>query len=137
MAYYKISDIEGIGPVYAEKLAKAGVKSIRALLIAGATKKGRDEIARKSGLDASLVLKWVNMADLFRIKGIGSEYSELLEKAGVDTVKELRNRKAENLTAKMAEVNSQGKKLVRILPAKVKVERWIKDAAKLEPVIKY
>ncbi len=137
MAYYKISDIEGIGPVYAEKLAKAGVKSIRGLLIAGATKKGRDEIARKSGLDASLVLKWVNMADLFRVKGIGSEYSELLEKAGVDTVKELRNRKAENLTAKMAEVNSQSKKLVRILPAKVKVERWIKEAAKLEPVVKY
>ncbi len=137
MAYYKISDIEGIGPVYAEKLAKAGVKSIRGLLIAGATKKGRDEIARKSGLDVSLVLKWVNMADLFRVKGIGSEYSELLEKAGVDTVKELRNRKAENLTAKMAEVNSQSKKLVRILPAKVKVERWIKEAAKLEPVVKY
>ena len=116
MANYKIADIEGIGPKFAEKLKKVGIRSVNALLQAGATKKGRKELAEKSGIDETLILKWVNFADLYRIPGVGSEYSELLEKAGVDTVKEMRNRRADNLHAKMVEVNSKGRGLVRQLP---------------------
>ncbi len=135
MANYTISDIEGIGPSYAKKLQKCGIKTTNALLKDGCTKKGRKKIAEESGIDESLILKWVNMADLYRVKGIGSEYSELLEKAGVDTVKELRNRNAENLTAKMAEVNGQGRGLVRQLPGLKRVTSWIAEAKKLEPMV--
>ncbi len=137
MASYKISDIEGIGPTYAEKLAKAGVKSVKSLLTKGATKQGRIELAEKSGIDDSMILKWVNMADLYRVNGVGSEYSELLEKAGVDTVKELRNRNAENLLAKMKEVNSAGKALVRQLPGLKMVQSWVENAKKLDPMVTY
>ena len=127
MASYKISEIEGIGPKYAAQLEKAGVRSVNDLLKKGAAAKGRKEIAAASGIDQKMIMKWVNMADLFRVKGIGQEYSELLEKAGVDTVKELRNRNAENLYAKMAEVNSAGRALVRQLPGKKSVESWVEQ----------
>ncbi len=137
MTNYKISEIEGIGPTYAEKLGAIGINNVNILLEKGASKKGRKEIAAATGLDHSLILKWVNMADLFRVKGIGSEYSELMEKAGVDTVKELRNRNAENLTAKMAEVNSHGNRLVRALPGKKRVEAWIEDAKTLDPLVTF
>ncbi|MCU0643339.1 MAG: DUF4332 domain-containing protein [bacterium] len=136
MANYKITEIEGIGPVYAEKLAGIKIQSVNALLEKGATRSGRKEIAQATGLDESLILKWVNAADMFRVKGIGSEYSQLLEKAGVDTVKELRNRKAENLHAKLAEVNASHK-LVRQLPALAQVESWIETAKGLDPMVKY
>ncbi|MCI0494340.1 DUF4332 domain-containing protein [candidate division KSB1 bacterium] len=136
MANYKITDIEGIGPVYAEKLAGIKIQSVNALLEKGATRSGRKEIAEATGLDESLILKWVNAADMFRVKGIGSEYSQLLEKAGVDTVKELRNRKAENLHAKLAEINASHK-LVRQLPSLTQVESWIETAKGLEPMVKY
>ena len=136
MASIKISDMEGIGPANAKKLAKAGIRSVVALLKKGATKKGREEIAKVTGFDTKTILSWVNMADLYRVKGIGSEYSELLHKAGVDTVKELRNRNAENLVKKMAEVNSAGKKsLVRALPTVKRVQSWIEHAKKLDPVV--
>ena len=85
----KLADIEGIGPAFAAKLSKAGVRSVEGLLKAGATEKGRKEIAAASGIAPKLVLEWVNHADLFRIKGVASEYSDLLEEAGVDTVVEL------------------------------------------------
>ena len=138
MANYTISDIGGIGPAFAEKLGKAGVRSVMALLKRGATRKGRKELAEGSGLDESLILKWVNMADLYRVKGIGSEYAELLEKAGVDTVKELRNRNAENLVAKMGEVNSSGSRpLVRQLPGLKRVQGWVEEAKKLDPMVTY
>ncbi len=137
MATYKISEIEGIGPAYAEKLKKAGIRTVNTLLKKGATRKGREEIAKATGLDSSLILKWVNMADLFRIKGIAGEYAELLEKAGVDTVKELRNRNAENLHAKLAEVNAEGRRLVRLLPSLSRVKSWVEQAKKLEPVVTY
>lgn len=137
MSTKKISDIEGIGPAYAEKLKKANVRSVNGLLKAGATKSGRKNLAQVSGIDETLILKWVNMADLYRIKGVGSEYSELLEKAGVDTVKELKNRKAENLYAKMCEVNSSGKALVRVVPGLKRVESWVEQAKKLEPIVTY
>src|SRR5512137_2168157 len=97
----KIIDVEGIGKKYASTLIKAGVKSTDALLKAGATPKGRKELAEKTGLSDALILKWVNHVDLYRIKGVGSEYSELLEAAGVDTVPELAQRKADNLTKKI------------------------------------
>lgn len=135
MANYKISDIEGIGPAYAEKLQQAGVRSVSALLKKGCAARGRKELAAQTGLNESLILKWVNMADLYRVKGVGSEYAELLEKAGVDTVKELRTRKAENLFAKMKEVNSGGKKLVRLLPGLSQVEKWVTEAKSLEPMV--
>lgn len=137
MSTYKISDIEGIGSSYAAKLTNANIKTTSSLLKAGASKKERKELAEKTGIDESLILKWVNMADLYRIKGIGSEYSELLEKAGVDTVKELRNRNAENLHAKMKEINSKGKELVRQLPGLNVVKSWIEHAKTLPPMITY
>jgi predicted flap endonuclease-1-like 5' DNA nuclease len=137
MANYKISEIEGIGPAYAEKINKAGIKTVNALLKKGNSRSGRKEISKASGIDESLILKWVNMADLFRVRGIGSEYSELLEAAGVDTVKELRNRNAENLHAKMAEVNAKGRGLVRLLPGLSQVQSWVNEAKKLDPMVTY
>jgi predicted flap endonuclease-1-like 5' DNA nuclease len=137
MPSYKIAEIEGIGPAYAEKLKAAGVASVNALLKRGCTRQGRKELAEATGLDASLLLKWVNAADLFRVKGIGSEYAELLEKSGVDTVKELRNRNAENLHAKMAEVNASGRALVRQLPGLATVTKWVDEAKNLDPMVTY
>ncbi len=137
MANYKISEIEGIGPKFAEKLQNANVRSVYALLKAGCTKSGRKALADKSGLEESSILKWVNMADLFRVNGVGSEYAELLEKAGVDTVKELRNRNAENLHEKMKEVNSAGRALVRQLPGLSTVKGWVEHAKKLDPMVTY
>lgn len=136
MTYHKISDIEGIGSVYSEKLKAAGITNVNTLLEKGCTPKGRKELAAATGFDESVLLKWVNIADLYRIKGIGSEYSQLLEKAGVDTVKELKLRNAENLTAKLAEVNSSVN-LVRRLPTLAMVEQWIENAKDLEPIITY
>ena len=131
-----ISAIEGIGPVYAEKLADAGIKTTEKLLKDGASRKGRGEIAKATGIDEKRILRWVNMSDLFRIKGVGEEYSDLLEAAGVDTVKELRNRNAGNLTKKMEEVNEE-KKLVRQVPNLAKVEDWVGQAKEMEPMVTY
>jgi len=138
MMNYKITDIEGVGAAMTKKLEKASIKSVQGLLKKGATKKGRKEIADATGIDESVVLKWVNMADLYRVKGIGKQYAELLEKAGVDTVKELKMRKADNLLAKMAEVNKAGsKRLVRLLPGMKRVAAWIEEAKKLPPMVTY
>ncbi len=133
---YPIEDIEGIGPRYATKLRKVGITRTHHLLDRGATRKGRKDLASESGLDESLILKWSNMADLMRIRGVGEEYSELLEAAGVDTVKELRNRKPANLHQAMADANAK-RKLVRQLPGAVQVEKWVAQAKKLPPVMKY
>ena len=132
----KIDDIEGIGPTFAAKLESAGVKSVEVLLTTGSTPKGRKELAEKASIDETLILKWVNRADLARIKGIGSELSDLLEAAGVDTVVELGTRKPENLLAKMTEVN-EAKHLVRKLPALSQVEDWVKQAKDLPRAISY
>ena len=132
----KIETIEGIGPAYAKKLRAAGIKTTEALLKKGADKKGRAAVAEMSGIDETLILEWVNLSDLMRVKGIGEEYSDLLEEAGVDTVKELRNRKPANLHAKMLEVNT-AKKLVRRPPALSMVERWVAEAKELPPMVKY
>ena len=135
MANYKIEEIEGIGPAYVEKLRQAGVKSTEEILKRACDRKGRQELAEATGLDASLIFTWVNMADLFRIKGIGAEYAELLKKSGVDTVKELRNRNPENLLAKMTEINSAGRQLVRTLPSLKMVESWVTLAKELDPMV--
>lgn len=136
MASIKISDIEGIGPAIEKKLNKAGVKSVNGLLKTAASAKGRKELAKATGFETKTILSWVNMADLYRVKGVGSEYSELLHAAGVDTVKELRNRKPENLVKKMEEVNSKGKKrLVRAVPTLKRVQSWVEHAKTLDPMV--
>jgi len=136
MASYKITEIEGVGEVYAKKFDSVNIKTTGALLENGCTKQGRQDLAAATGIDEALILKWVNVADLFRVKGIGSEYSQLLEKAGVDTVKELKNRKAENLHAALAETNEKHQ-LVRQLPGLSQVESWIETAKELEPMVTY
>jgi predicted flap endonuclease-1-like 5' DNA nuclease len=132
----KLTYVEGIGGTYAAKLIEAGIRTAEALLKIGATPKGRKEIAEKSGISEKLILEWVNHVDLFRIKGVGEEYADLLEEAGVDTVVELAQRKAENLLAKMQEVNKE-KKLVRQLPVLAQVSSWVEQAKKMERAIHY
>jgi len=133
---YKISEIEGIGPKYTERLTAAGIATTDDLLKTCASRKGRDETAEKTGFTTAQLLKWTNMADLMRISGIGEEFSELLEAAGVDTVRELATRRADNLAAKMKEVN-EAKKLTRALPAETQVQKWIDQAKTLPAVMTY
>ncbi len=129
-------NIEGIGPKYAEVLSTVGIKSVGALLKAGATVKGRKEIAEKTNISEKLILEWVNLADLFRIRGLGEEYTDLLEEAGVDTIVELATRNPANLILKLKEVNEQ-KKLVRRLPSVKQVTDWINQAKKLPRMVSY
>jgi predicted flap endonuclease-1-like 5' DNA nuclease len=132
----KLSFVEGIGPAYEEKLSALGIKTTEKFFELAATKKGRQELAEKSGISEKLILEWTNMIDLYRIKGVGSEYADLLEEAGVDTVAELAGRRADNLLKKMEEVNAQ-KKLVRLLPSLKMVEKWIAQAKTLPRGIEY
>jgi predicted flap endonuclease-1-like 5' DNA nuclease len=132
----KLEVIEGIGPVYAAQLREAGIATIEALLDAGATPAGRQQVEERSGIGHALVLEWVNLADLMRIKGIGEEYSDLLEEAGVDTVKELRTRVPENLHAAMVRTN-EAKRLVRRLPTLGMVRDWVQQAKNLPPKVTY
>ena len=132
----KIIDIEGIGPVYAEKMQSIGIKTVEALLKAGATPKGREDIAEQTGITKTLILEWVNHADLYRIKGVGEEYSDLLEEAGVDTVVELATRNPENFYAKIIEVN-EAKKLVRRPPSQSMVADWVLQAKGMDRAVFY
>ena len=136
MANYKIEELEGVGPKLGEKLRNAGIATTEAFLKNAATKKQRKELAAKSGISEKDLLQFANMSDLLRIKGVGGEYAELLEAAGVDTVVELSKRKADNLTAKMEEVN-QAKKLVRRVPVLKMVTAWVEQAKKLPRVLEY
>ncbi len=136
MSSYPIATIEGIGPAFAEKLKKAGVRTTATLLERAKDPKGRKELATASGIEESRVLKWANMADLMRIKGIGEEYSELLEAAGVDTVKELKHRNIANLAKAMADANA-ARKLVRLLPSEKAVAKWIAHAKTLPGMMSY
>ena len=131
-----IDEIEGVGPTYARKLRKAGVKTTEGLLKRAATRKERSTLAEGTGLTAEQILEWVNRADLMRIRGVGSEYADLLEHAGVDTVKELRRRSATSLISKMAEINEK-KRLVRRLPTLSMVTSWVDHAKELEPIVKH
>ncbi len=132
----KIQEIEGVGPVYAEKLAQAGITTTEGLLKAAGHKGGRAALAAETGIDESVLLDWVNRADLMRIKGIGSEYSDLLEAAGVDTVKELARRNPENLYATLVEANAR-KNLVRRLPSPTMVQGWVEAAKTTEPAVSH
>jgi predicted flap endonuclease-1-like 5' DNA nuclease len=131
-----IKEIEGIGPAYAAKLKDAGATTTEQLLDKGATPKGREELAASTGASAKLILEWVNHADLARIKGIGWEYADLLEAAGVDTVPELAQRNADNLHIKLSEVNAV-KDLVRRLPTADQLHTWVEEAKTLLRVITY
>lgn len=133
---YKIIEIEGVGTVYAEKLIAAGVKTTDDLLEKAATKKGREQLAEGTGISEKLILKWANHADLFRIKGIAGQFAELLEAAGVDTVKELRHRVPANLYAKLVEVN-EVKNLCNRVPAESEIARMVEQAKEMEPKITY
>jgi len=132
----KIEDIEGIGPTYRDKLKVVGILTVEELLKKGRTPKGRDGLAEKTGISGKLILEWVNLADLMRIKGMGEEYTDLMEEAGVDTVKELARRVPGNLHKKLEEVN-KAKKLVRRLPSLDEVKDWIEQAKKLPAMVEY
>lgn len=132
----KITEVEGIGPAYAKKLLAAGIKTQEQLLKDGATRSGRKRIADESGIDVKRVLGWVNRADLARVKGVGSEYADLLECAGVDTVPELARRSPTNLLKKMEELNEK-KKLVRRVPTEAAVTKWVDQAKGLGRAISY
>ncbi len=132
----RIVDIEGIGPVYAAKLTKVGIRTTDALLKHGASPEGRKQIAASAGIGDALILEWVNLADLYRIKGVGSEYSDLLEEAGVDTVVELSKRDAEHLHSKMIEINAV-KNLVNRMAGLKQVKKWIDQAKRLPRAVTY
>jgi len=131
-----IDAIEGVGHKQATRLRKAGVRTTEALLRVAAARKGRRTLAETTGLSEKLLLEWVNRADLMRVKGVGEEYSDLLEAAGVDTVKELRRRNPENLLGAMVDVNAK-KRLVRRLPTESMVERWVEHAKTIDPIVSH
>ena len=133
---YKIIDIEGVGEVYAEKLIAAGINTPEQLLEKCAKPAGRKALAEATDISPKLILKWTNHADLFRINGVGPQFSELLEAAGVDTVKELKHRVAENLKAKLDEVNAV-KNLCNRVPAVTEIQRMIDQAKELPPTMEY
>ena len=133
---YKIDEIEGIGPAYAEKLAAANIATTDDLLDKCCTPAGRKAVAEATGLSGTLILKWSNMADLMRVSGIGPQFSELLNGAGVDTIKELRTRNAANLAVKMKEVNDE-KNLAKTSPAEATVEKFIAAAKTMDPKLTY
>lgn len=131
-----LDTVEGIGPVFQEKLAQAGITTTEMLLENGHTAKGRQEVAAATDIDASRILEWLNRLDMDRIKGIGSEYADLLEAAGVDTVPELAQRNADNLYAKLKEIN-EAKDLVRRLPSEAQVVDWVAQAKALPRLLEY
>ncbi len=133
---YKIAEIEGIGQVYADKLEAAGIKTTDDLLEKCASPKGREKVAEETGISSKLILKWTNHADLFRIRGVAGQFAELLEAAGVDTVKEFRHRVAAHLYPKLVETND-AKNLCNRVPAEKEIQKMIDQAKELEPVITY
>jgi len=132
---YKLIEIKGIGTEYSGKLSDVrGMMTVEELLETGASKKGREMLAEETGISESLILRWVNMADLFRINGVAEDFSDLLEASGVDTVKELRNRVPENLHAKLVEVN-EAQNIAGRTPRLDEVESWIEQAKEMEPKV--
>jgi len=127
-----VREVEGIGPKYAELLKQHGIDTTDKLLEAGCDRSGRKELAEKTSINESSILKWVNMCDLFRIKGVAGQFAELLEGAGVDTVKELRNRNAKNLAIQISEVN-EDRRLCKATPSAKIVAIWIQQAKTMEP----
>lgn len=133
---YEIIEIEGIGNQFAEQLNAVGVYTISDLLEQGASANGRLQLEKKTGIAAKNLLKWVGMSDLMRIDGVGKQFAELLKAAGVDTIKELKHRKAENLQATL-EITNQDKKLTRAVPSFAQVKHWIEQAHDLQPLLTY
>lgn len=136
MANRKIEDVEGIGPAIGEKLRAAGIKDTDGLLAAAKTAAQRKTLAESTGLGDKQVLKFANMADLFRVHGIGPEYAELLEAAGVDTVPELARRRPDSLTAAMVTAN-ETRNLVRRPPSETEVTKWVAEAKDLPRALEY
>ncbi|MFT4585659.1 MAG: putative flap endonuclease-1-like 5' DNA nuclease [Gammaproteobacteria bacterium] len=130
----KIDEVEGLGPAYAAKLTEAGIKTTDDFLKLCCDSKGRGETATKTGISEKLILSWANMADLMRVNGIGGQYAEIRHAAGVDTIKELRTRNAENLAAKMKEMNDE-KNLANACPSESVVSGWIEKAKSTDPLI--
>ena len=133
----KMDEVEGIGPVYAEQLALAGIATADALLEQGAKPGGRAAIEKATGISGTLILKWVNRIDLMRIKGVGSEYSDLLEIAGVESPAELAQRNAANLANTFEEVVAARPDTVRRIPTEAEVARWIAEAKDLPKVVEH
>ncbi|WP_418986784.1 DUF4332 domain-containing protein [Bacteroides heparinolyticus] len=133
---YKIVEIEGVGEVYAEKLKAEGIDAVEVLLEKCSKPAGRKALAEATGISPKLILKWTNHADLFRIKGVGPQFAELLEAAGVDTVKEFRHRVPENLQKRLEEVNEQ-KNLCNRVPSVSEVEKMVEQAKQLPPALEY
>lgn len=131
-----LRNIEGIGAKYARKLKEAGAATVYSLLDKGRKPGGRKELALKSGISETLILEWVNHADLFRIRGVGEEYADLLEEAGVDTVPELAQRNPIHLHEKLLETNRQ-KRLVRRLPTAEQISEWVAQAKRLPRMVEY
>lgn len=134
MKRINLAKIEGIGPVYALKFREQGITTVESFLEYAAERKGRQRLAAQMGISEKLILEWTNLADLMRVQGIGEEYSQLLEAAGVDSPRELSNRRADHLYQKLIEVNTE-KKLVRRIPSLRQVETWIQEAKRLAPVV--
>jgi predicted flap endonuclease-1-like 5' DNA nuclease len=132
----KIINIEGIGPKYAKRLVNYGIRTTERLLLIAAHKRGREDLSEQTKIPEKLILEWVNLADLIRIKGIGEEYSDLLEEAGVDTVIELRRRRPDTLYTTMVDINRR-KNLVRRIPSKKDVEIWVRNAKRLKPFVRH
>jgi predicted flap endonuclease-1-like 5' DNA nuclease len=133
---YKIQEIEGIGPANGTKLEQGGISTTNDLLNKCGSAKGRKAMSANMGISESVLLKWANMADLMRISGVGKQFAELLEASGVDTVKELKNRNADNLSQKMNEINAE-KKLTKGVTTSKQIEEWIKQASELDPAISH
>lgn len=133
---YKITEIEGVGGSYGDKLQEAGINTVEDLLAKCCEAGGRKRVADETGISSKLILRWTNHADLMRIKGVGPQYAELLEAAGVDTIKELRNRNPANLAAKMTETNGV-KNLANVNPSEAVVEAWVAQAKALNPAISH
>lgn len=136
MANYPIEDVEGIGPVMGEKFREAGIKDTDTLLQNVLKPAQRKDLAEKTGISPKLILRFANMVDLYRINGVGSEFSELLEAAGVDTVPALAQRNTANLTKAMEEVNEE-KKLTRRVPSETEITKWIAHAKELPRMLEY
>ncbi len=137
VARVNVEDVEGIGPAYADKLAAAGVKTTDDLLSAGATASGRDRLAETTGISGKLVLAWVNKVDLMRVPGVGAQYSDLLEVAGVDSPAELANRNPANLAVTVQEVIAARPGIVRRAPSEAEIAAWVEAAGKLDKVVEH
>ena len=132
-----IADVEGIGPAYAERLAAAGIATTDDLLAAGAKRDDRERIAETTGISSKLILEWVDKVDLMRVPGVGPQYSDLLEAAGVDSPAELAQRNAANLAATFQEIDAARPNMVRRVPSEAEVARWITEAKSLPRVVEH